>query len=142
MMRTRTSSRAGPGSRISHPDVHRLRCHARHRAPYYRDGPKGSPVLPLHPRPHHQGVGRAGDPRRAGRPPALQNPQGWFDNLTPYSQLDVMGRSQARLDAYLNGKVQWHELAATKHTPAWRDSIIPVPVRNLPTRSKTRRAAA
>lgn len=64
--------------------------------------------------------------------PALQDGQEWFDNLTPDSQLDVMGKSQKRLDAYLNGDVQWHELAATKHTPAWRDSIVPIPVRDLP----------
>lgn len=74
--------------------------------------------------------------------PTLQDPQEWFDNLTPDSQLDVMDKSQKRLDAYLNGDVQWSELAATKRTPEWRDSIVPIPVRDLPSPRKSRRIAA
>ncbi|WP_176337806.1 phage minor head protein [Kocuria salina] len=74
--------------------------------------------------------------------PTLQDPEAWFNNLTADSQLDVMGKSQKRLDAYLNGDVTWSELASTKKTPAWRDSIVPIPVRDLPTPSKARRVAA
>lgn len=68
--------------------------------------------------------------------PTLQDPQAWFDNLTADSQLDVMGKSQKRLDAYLNGDITWSELASTKRTPEWRDSIVPIPVRDLPSERK------
>lgn len=62
--------------------------------------------------------------------PALQDSQAWFDNLTPGSQLDVMG-SKARLEAYQTGAVTWEQLATVRHTDGWRDSIIPTPVKAL-----------
>lgn len=74
--------------------------------------------------------------------PTLQDPQAWFDGLTVDSQLDVMGKSQKRLDAYLNGDITWSELAATRRTPEWRDSIVPIPVRDLPDPRKSRRVTA
>lgn len=63
-------------------------------------------------------------------PPALEDPQAWFDNLTPASQLDVMG-SPARLHAYQDGSITWGQLATTRHTPGWRDSVVPTPVKAL-----------
>jgi hypothetical protein len=105
-------------------------------------GPKGHQSCRCTRAPITKSWAELGIPGVEDTKPSLQDPQEWFDNLTADSQLDVMGKSQKRLDAYLNGDVQWSELAATKHTPEWRDSIIPIPVRDLPTPSKTRRVAA
>lgn len=59
--------------------------------------------------------------------PALTDAKAWFDNLDPGSQADVMG-SPARLAAYQSGAVSWDDLAATRHTDGWRDSIVPTPI--------------
>lgn len=52
-----------------------------------------------------------------------------FNNLTPDTQLAIMGRG--RLEALQSGKIAWADLSTVKQTPGWRDSHTVAPLRDL-----------
>ncbi|MCW2132894.1 phage head morphogenesis protein [Arthrobacter sp. VKM Ac-2550] len=61
--------------------------------------------------------------------PIIRDSREWFDGLTPDSQLTIMGPERLRM---LNdGSITWDDLAKTRHTEGWRDSIVPVSVQDL-----------
>ena len=53
----------------------------------------------------------------------------WYENLSEDSQLAIMGPTRRQLLA--DGKIQWEDLATTRKSDGWRDSIIPTPVKDL-----------
>lgn len=59
----------------------------------------------------------------------------WFAGQPEETQVAIMGRR--RLELLTSGQVGWDDLATVRHTPGWRDSWVPTPVKTL-----ARRAAA
>lgn len=57
----------------------------------------------------------------------------WFDGLTEDTQRRILG--PGRYDLFTSGQVGWDDLATVKHTPAWRDSIVTTPVKDLRTKT-------
>jgi hypothetical protein len=55
--------------------------------------------------------------------------QAWFENLTPDSQLAIMG--PGRLELLQSGKIAWADLSTVKQTPGWRDSHAVTPLKDL-----------
>lgn len=55
-----------------------------------------------------------------------------FRALPRDQQVAIMG--SARLQLLLSGRVSWGELARRRENPGWRDSMVPVPVRDLAAR--------
>lgn len=52
-----------------------------------------------------------------------------FDSLPQDERLQVMGPQ--RLALLDSGEISWSDLATTRHTDGWRDSVIPTPVKEL-----------
>ena len=55
--------------------------------------------------------------------------QAVFDNLTPDTQLAIMG--PGRLEALQSGKIAWADLSTVTHSPGWRDSRTVAPLKDL-----------
>jgi len=55
--------------------------------------------------------------------------QAVFDNLTPDTQLAIMG--PGRLEALQSGKIAWADLSTVKHTDGWRDSHTTATLKDL-----------
>lgn len=63
-------------------------------------------------------------------PPSMTpDAQTEFNNLTPDTQLAIMG--PGRLDALQSGRISWADLSTVKQTPGWRDSHTVAPLKNL-----------
>lgn len=55
----------------------------------------------------------------------------WYDNLTPDSQADILGKS--RRDLLANGDIKWEDLATKQENPGWRPSYQETPLKDLVT---------
>lgn len=64
-------------------------------------------------------------------PSLLQDSQEWYDNLTPDSQLRLMGPTRHELLA--NGDITLRDLSVRRTTDGWRDAMHVRPVRDLRT---------
>ncbi|WOO97820.1 phage minor head protein [Micrococcus terreus] len=53
----------------------------------------------------------------------------WFDGLTDDSQRRILG--PGRYDLFKDGRIGWGDLATTRRTPEWRDSIVTAPLKDL-----------
>lgn len=63
-------------------------------------------------------------------PPSLtQNAEDWYNNLTPESQLQVMGKG--RRDLLASGEISWADLSQKRENPGWRPSYNATPVKDL-----------
>ena len=63
-------------------------------------------------------------------PPSLtQSSEDWYKNLTPESQLQVMGKG--RRDLLASGEISWADLSQKRENPGWRDSYNATPVKDL-----------
>lgn len=54
----------------------------------------------------------------------------WWGNLTPGSQDAVLGKTRA--DLLRDGQITWADLSTRVENPAWRDSHVLTPIRDLP----------
>lgn len=64
-------------------------------------------------------------------PPSLMpDARATFNALPKADQVAIMG--PARLAALNAGRVGWSQLATTRTTPGWRDSVVPTPVKAFP----------
>lgn len=63
-------------------------------------------------------------------PPSLTpDAEATYRNLTPESQIAIMGKGRAELLA--NGEISWADLSRKQENPGWRDSYNAVPLKDL-----------
>ena len=63
-------------------------------------------------------------------PPSLTpDAEATYRNLTPESQIAIMGKARAELLA--NGEISWSDLSRKQENPGWRDSYNATPVKDL-----------
>jgi hypothetical protein len=60
---------------------------------------------------------------------ALPDAREWFDNLTPETQLQIMGKE--RLALLQDGKIQWSDMTTRTTNGQWRDSMTVTPLKDL-----------
>lgn len=71
-----------------------------------------------------------GFPGLAEPPDVVPDARAWFKGQPEEIQRDIMGPTRLRL---LNsGAIGWDDLPMLRTTPAWRDSYVPRPVKDLP----------
>lgn len=58
-----------------------------------------------------------------------QSSEDWYKNLTPESQVAIMGKARAELLA--NGDISWADLSRRQENPGWRPSYNATPVKDL-----------